>query len=402
MIFPIRTDRRLRRRPVVNIALIVLNVVVFIYTKEQIAGLERYQYEFASRFGFIPGYEDLVAKFRVYAYYLSPERAQWYQFFSYQFLHAGWQHLFGNMIFLWVFGNSLEDRLGRFGYLAFYLTGGVLAGLGHCAVSVNPVLGASGSVAAVTGGFLALFPLSNVTIVWWMLIIHTFEVSSIYLILLYFGWDVFQQVSGMGGGVANMAHISGYVFGFGVCMALLATRILTREIYDFMSLVDRWNRRRQLRAVTRSGQTPWVADARSVRKSGSDPVEEPPPRVMELRGAVVQALKDRQEGRAVDQFAELMELDASQVLNREVQLDVANHAMGAARYELAAQAYEGYLKRYDKADDVVQIRLILALIYTRYVRQPDRAREILTGLDEKLTDPDQQEMARTMLKQVGG
>ncbi|MAE60055.1 MAG: hypothetical protein CMJ49_01735 [Planctomycetaceae bacterium] len=395
MIFPIRTDRRLRHTPVINVSLIVINVLIFIGTAGQVTDLIRsWQTSDAS-----PAYDQIVQNFPVYRYYLSPDHPQWFQFLSSQFLHASWEHLIGNMIFLWVFGNSLEDRLGKIGYLAFYLAAGVVAGLGHCAVSDNPVLGASGAIAAVTGGFLALFPLSNVTLVWWFFLIHAFEVSSIYLILFSFGWDVYQQVARVGGGVANMAHISGYVFGFGVCMILLATRILEREIYDFLALVDRWNRRRQLRQVTRSGQSPWLAET-APAKHKPDDVDEDTQRVMRFRGAINRALTERQDARAVEQFAELMELDPKQVLSHQAQLDLANHAMSINRHDVAAQAYEGYLQHYPNADDIVQIRLILALIYARYLRQPDRARQLVEGLDDQLTDPAQQEMARQVLKEV--
>src|SRR5690606_30503901 len=99
-------------------------------------------------------------------YYLNPRAPELHQFLSYQFLHASWLHLLGNMLFLYVFGNSVEDRLGRAAYLLFYLAGGVMAGVGHAWLEAAPVLGASGAVAGVTGAFLALFPLSNITVVY--------------------------------------------------------------------------------------------------------------------------------------------------------------------------------------------------------------------------------------------
>ncbi len=113
--FPFRTDRRLQHVPWVNIALIVLNTLIFLYTshgRNAAALMETYRLDPAS-----PGL---------------------YQFITYQFLHAGAMHLAGNMLFLWVFGNSVEDRLGKVGYLAFYLAGGVMAGLGYVLIEPRP------------------------------------------------------------------------------------------------------------------------------------------------------------------------------------------------------------------------------------------------------------------------
>ncbi len=211
MLFPIRTDRRLHHTPWVNIALIASNVVVFVLT-----------WRGAGRAWVEP-------------FTLNPATPMLVQFVSYQFLHANWAHLLGNMLFLYVFGNSVEDRLGKVGYLAFYLGGGVVAGLGHALLESNPVLGASGSVAAVTGAYLALFPLSNVTMLYWLILIGIFEISSIYLILFQIGYNVFMHLSGAPG-VAYLAHLSGYAYGFVVGMGLLKSRLLPREPYDLLAL----------------------------------------------------------------------------------------------------------------------------------------------------------------------
>ena len=145
MFIPIRSDRPLRTTPYVNYALIAINVVIFGFTAQAFAPNSEYS--------------------EVWRYMLwndEPMLKAW-QFITYQFLHASPMHLIGNMVFLWVFGNNVEDRLGKFGYLFFYLSMGVLAGLGHWLTSEAPVLGASGSVAGVTGAFLALFPRTHIT-----------------------------------------------------------------------------------------------------------------------------------------------------------------------------------------------------------------------------------------------
>ena len=91
-------------------------------------------------------------------YYLHPDQPEILQFFTSVFLHGSWMHLIGNMIFLWVFGNAVNDRFGHVGYAAFYLAGGVLSGLGYVLLAGQaPVLGASGAISAVTGCYLVLF-----------------------------------------------------------------------------------------------------------------------------------------------------------------------------------------------------------------------------------------------------
>ncbi|MCK4626573.1 MAG: rhomboid family intramembrane serine protease, partial [Phycisphaerae bacterium] len=139
---PIGTDRRLKHRPWVNYAIVAANIFVFIVLQQTRSDT--------------PG---------VRTYLLWPDKPEVYQFFSCMFMHGGWGHLLGNMIFLWVFGNAVNDSLGNVGYLAFYLAGGVIAGVGYVLLSgTAPVLGASGAISAVTGAFLVLFPRVRVTV----------------------------------------------------------------------------------------------------------------------------------------------------------------------------------------------------------------------------------------------
>jgi membrane associated rhomboid family serine protease len=136
------------------------------------------------------------------------------------FMHGGFAHLFGNMLFLWIFGDNLEDALGHARYLVFYLATGVLAGLAHvlvtAALGANPLipcLGASGAISGVLGGYIVLFPHRRVRVLW---LYSVMEVPALVAIGL---WFVFQLVSGAGmlggdgGGVAYGAHIGGFVAG---------------------------------------------------------------------------------------------------------------------------------------------------------------------------------------------
>jgi len=380
MFFPIGTDRRLTHRPVVNTALIVVNIAVsvWVFTQAGPIDLIRNPANPANDFILLPWQPRLV------------------QFFTYQFLHADWEHLLLNMLFLYVFGNSLEDRLGPIGYLAFYIAGGVFAGFGYCLLRDNPILGASGAIAAVTGAYLALFPLSRVTIAF--LFVYFFDVSSIFVIGLSVAVDLFYQLSGAGG-VAYLAHLAGYAFGFTIGMTLLRVRILPREPYDFLALVDRWNRRRQLRDATRGGRSPWSNAAPSPSEAG--PLTEAQQRATAMRDAVRHALGEHQPDRALDTYERLLADDGDQVMDRQTQLDLANHAMAQQRHGTAARAYELYLKHYPDDDNLEQVQLLLALVYARYLHQPDKARALLSRARDRLHADKQRDLADQLLREIG-
>ncbi len=146
------------------------------------------------------------------------------------FLHGGWLHLLGNMLYLWIFGNNVEDVFGRFRYLVFYLFGGLAASaleLAFTPSSVVPTLGASGAIAAVLGAYLVMFPRARVlTLIFFILPVN------LPAVVVLGGWFILQLFHGVGGlgtqvsGVAYWAHVGGFVFG------MVATRWLVRRPPD--------------------------------------------------------------------------------------------------------------------------------------------------------------------------
>ncbi len=389
MFFPIRSDRRLKHTPIVNYALVAANVFVHLAVHS--------------------GQNPLTVRAAIDGYMLQPAGPQLHQFITYQFLHANFMHLASNMIFLYVFGNSLEDRLGKIGYLAFYLGGGVVAGLAHALTSINPVLGASGSVAAVTGAYLALFPLSNITIFYWFFIyMDTFQVSSFLLIGFQIVQNLVFHFAGAAG-VAYIAHLGGYGYGFVIGMALLKMRLLPREPYDLLTMLEHRRRRAQFRAMTREGYRPWEGPAPTPtpahgspgkRKKGGKAASEPDPRIFELRSQIAQAAGRHDMPHAATLYAELLEADPNQVLAQQTQLDVANQMMSQGHHELAAQAYEMFLKAYHAYPQREQVQLILGLIYARYLKRPDRAAELLAAALTRLHDPEQKALAQRTLDEI--
>ena len=138
-----------------------------------------------------------------------------------QFLHGGWLHLLGNMLYLWIFGNNVEDRLGRVGFVVFYLAGGVVAALAQVAVdptSMAPTIGASGAIAATLGAYIVLFPGARVTSL--IFLGFFYQLLNIPAVIVLGFWFVLQLVDGFAslgvaqsGGVAFFAHIGGFVLG---------------------------------------------------------------------------------------------------------------------------------------------------------------------------------------------
>ena len=131
-------------------------------------------------------------------------------------MHGSWLHLLGNMLFLWIFGNNIEDRLGRIKFVFFYLLCGIVASLAHVLFNLDslvPVIGASGAVSGVMGAYLALFPTARVrTLVFLFILVTTMDIpASVFLVI----WFLFQFLSAGGGsGIAWLAHVGGFVLGF--------------------------------------------------------------------------------------------------------------------------------------------------------------------------------------------
>jgi membrane associated rhomboid family serine protease len=152
-----------------------------------------------------------------------PDKSWWQSVFVAMFLHGGWLHIGGNMLFLWIFGNNVEDRLGRVPYVLFYLLGGLAATglqLAFDAGSVVPNLGASGAIAAVLGAYIVMFPRARVYTLIIFLFITAVELPAIVVLGAWFVLQLFSGVGSLGtdvnGGVAYWAHVGGFAFGMAV------------------------------------------------------------------------------------------------------------------------------------------------------------------------------------------
>jgi len=131
------------------------------------------------------------------------------------FMHGSWLHLLGNMLFLWIFGNNVEDRLGRFKFIVFYLLCGIVASLAHVLFNLNslvPVIGASGAVSGVMGAYLLLFPNARIrTLVFVFILLTTVDVPAAFFLAIWFVFQFFY--AGGGASIAWLAHVGGFIAG---------------------------------------------------------------------------------------------------------------------------------------------------------------------------------------------
>ena len=392
MFIPIRSDYRMSCRPAVNYLLVAVNVAVFVL-------------------GYNSASEPAAAK--IQDLMLHPEAPGLFQFFTSMFLHANWMHLISNMIFLWVFGNAVNDRLGHAGYLAFYLGGGIFAAMGFLLLGATaPMLGASGAISAVTGAYLVLLPRARITVLMMLYFITFFEVSSLYFLLFQFIQNVilsYSQIAGAQGGVAFVAHSAGYVYGIGIAVSLLATRLLPRDMFDLLSLIRSWKKRREFHRMATEGYGPFItrdpARGPAGRRIETRPVESVvsgpgQARELQLRRDIATACGEHNLPAAARGYLELLQIADDAVLPQAQQLDVANHLMFTQNHPAAADAYERFLRHYPIYQYIGDIYLMLGLLYGRYLFQPDRAEACLDQAIVRLSDPRKLELARNDLANV--
>ena len=329
-------------------------------------------------------------------------------FLTYTFIHSGWIHLLENALALYIFGNNVNDRLGHVGYLAFFLAGAIFAGVGFAATDTSglPVIGASGAVMAIMGGYLALYPRSNITVLSLLIFVGTFEVPSMYLIIVFFVLDLIGNLTGSVA-VAHMAHIAGLLFGFGVGMGLLTVKLLPRDPFDFLALLQRWNRRRQYKMLVRQGYNPFAYIARPPptrldRRPAADEAESDPnlQRIRDLRAEINEAIAHHNLPHAAILFIDLRALDPHQVLSRQAQLDIANQLASQQFFAQAADAYEQFLGHYPNFEQIEQVQLMLGLICGRYLGQYDRAKALLSAAMRRLHGEREIGLARAELERI--
>ena len=382
ILVPVGTDIRLRNPPLANYGLIFVNIVIFLFT-----------HGVGGRLGLA---------FQEY-WTLDAARPLLWQYVTYQFLHGDVWHLVGNMLFLWIFGNAVCDRMGNLPYLFFYLAGGVFAGLVFAYAADNPMVGASGAIAAVTTAFLALYPRVHVHMLLWVFIfIQSFSVPAMFLIVFkIILWDNVIAPSIDRSTIVNVAysaHLGGYAFGFLGAMLLLGAGALPRNPFDLISL---WARRGER---SRDGRMTEAGIARPVRieELGSRPLE--PLQVSQrdqLRADAIDLVRTHAFAEAAGRYAELRAVDPAAVLPRPAQLELSNYLLQTGQHADAAAAYRAYLAAYPHSADAGQVHLLLGIIFSRHLGDVDTAAAHLSEAVEMIQLESQRELAAQELRRLG-
>ena len=217
---PLRSSERIYSRTPVTAVLIGINVLLFIY-----------------QFALSPGALTRL----VMDWGIVPDQLNLASLFTSMFLHGGWSHLLGNMLFLWVFGRNLEDLIGSERFAGFYVLSGIAAGIVHVIAnpySRIPTIGASGAIAAVMGAYLIKFSRSHIDTLVWFIFITRLSIPAPYFLIYWFviqffnGLGSLSEVDYTGGGVAWFAHIGGFLAGMGLIMLFREKRPKLRAWYE--------------------------------------------------------------------------------------------------------------------------------------------------------------------------
>jgi membrane associated rhomboid family serine protease len=247
-VIPLKDDIPTRRTPIVTIVFIAINVIVYFLFERGLWELGDLGNERVVEFGAIPleitepGTECASAAGGTQIQcgtgdFASDNAPSWLTSLTSMFMHGSLLHLGGNMLFLWIFGNNIEDSMGRLTFVAFYLLGG-FAALGlHVLTdpdSAIPTVGASGAIAGVLGAYARLYPRARVVTVVFIIIIFTVVTLPALLVLgVWFLLQLlpaFSEPSGAGGGVAYFAHIGGFVFGLALIRLFASERRRRRQL----------------------------------------------------------------------------------------------------------------------------------------------------------------------------
>lgn len=236
---PLRDNQPTRSFPLVTILIIAVNVVVYIAQVSSQGAIDAsysmVPYEVTHNIS-LAGHALRNQSGQILAVYGPPPHPIWLTIFTSMFMHANLLHIGGNMLYLWIFGNNIEDALGKFRYIIFYFVCGLIADLAQIATGPNspiPTLGASGAIAGVLGAYLILYPNARVLTIVPIFIAFLTEIRAIWVLGFWIVLQIIQGVSGLGGeaggGVAYFAHIGGFFTGIILIMMLGGRRLAAQQ-----------------------------------------------------------------------------------------------------------------------------------------------------------------------------
>ena len=237
---PLKDDNPTNNFPLMTVIIIAINCAVYLY---QVTLPEMYSQAFVFKYGFIPMELTRMADMTPevpFPFWLSP--------FTSMFLHGGFMHLAGNMLYLWIFGNNVEDFLGRGKFVLFYIVSGLAAVALYTLFDRNgtvPLIGASGAIAGVMGAYIVLWPKARIlTLIWIIFIIRLLWLPAVIILGFWIALQVFMGLSSIGasqqGGVAYFAHVGGFAFGW-LLMRLRRKKRLSADSISGNDEYYRWH-----------------------------------------------------------------------------------------------------------------------------------------------------------------
>jgi membrane associated rhomboid family serine protease len=407
MFIPVGSDRDPRRLPAATLLIILVTAVTYA----------------AVTIGLRAGAPWAEAALVKGAFTATRTGFRWWQPFTYQFLHdpSSIAHVAFNMIFLWVFGRSVEGRIGSWWFAAFYLAGGAFAALGQWMVSSGPMIGASGAVAGATGAFAALFPRSTVRVLVVFFLIGIYEVPSLLFVGIYVAIDALNQGLNFLGRskepVAYAAHLAGYAWGLGVAILLLSTRLLPRTEMDLFAMWTQWRRRQAMRGAVRgTAGGPWASasadtsarvassrvagTARGAQPDAQAAAPEDPARAA-ARGKLNAAIAAADAASVRDAWHALAAIDVRTPLPERTLLDAGALLHAHGDLAAAADAWTRMIERFPRSTQAPAAALLASAVLARRLGQAERAARMLTDWLPRLRDGDHDEQARALAAELG-
>jgi len=379
VLIPLGTDRPNKRSAVVTPILVGTNIGVFV----MMAILAKTNPDIANQIDFYGA--------------ISKHHFHFWQPISSAFLHAGFMHIFGNMLFLLAFGPSVEDRLGRIGFILFYIAGACVSGFAHIALSDSPAIGASGAIAAVSGAFLVLFPSTKIKCFVIFFIIGVFMIPSWWLIGLFIILDLGAQVFTPDNGIANLAHLGGYGFGIVLAFGLLVTKILPKEQYDMFSIAKHKKRRADFKVAHEMHKHSGVYKA----EQKLDPVSA---EIAEQRAKIGVHVSNNELAKASDLYiamiAQFPDRSKALTMHRDAQYQIANHLYQSGNRQASADAFMRLLETYPTDPERNIIKVLIARIHANDLSDPIGAISMLEELLERALDTDSKTLVESELDQI--
>ncbi len=366
MLVPYGVDNPMGRLPWMNWGLIAANVAVFAY--------------------------DVSYGINEQVYGTLPARLEVYQPLTSAFLHANLIHLFGNMIFLWTFGNNVNDRLGHWRYLGAYLAFAYLSALAYALLATGdaadvPCIGASGAIYGVVGTYLTFYPIHDVK-VWCFLVfvMKTFRCSAYWIIGFYVAWDLYDAVAGTHGPVAVVAHLAGFAAGVALGLLLLSRDWVDRDEDDLLSLL-RGTRGRSL--AEQFPRKPAVqpaaaseADAQRLAAAGR------------MRAALEAQVAAGDLAGAGELYQAFLAAFPGEPLGEAPHIALANWLLRAGRQAEAAAAFHHFARTHPRHAQAAHALYSAGTLYGQSLGQAARGQALLKEAATRLRDPDKARRAR--------